>query len=86
METLGSLVDKLSIANCRIWALEDRRRDLSLSDAERLEAADAVAEINSQRNALIDEIDQLFADAVSGKIPAKKLRDPKHKVYGRKPR
>lgn len=81
METLGSLIDKLSIANCRLWALEDRRRDRRLSDAERLEAADMVASVNAQRNSLIDEIDQLFADAVSGKTLVKKLRDPKNKVY-----
>lgn len=81
METLGSLVDKLTIANVRLWHLEDRRRDKSLPDADRLKAADAVAVVNAQRSALVDEIDQLFADAVSGKIPASKLVDPKMKQY-----
>ena len=78
-ETLGSLVDKLTIANVRLWHLEDQRRDLTLSDAKRLEAADQVAVVNRQRNDLINEIDQFLADAVSGK--KKKLVDPKVKLY-----
>ena len=40
-ETLGSLVDKLTVCNVRIWHLIDKHRDKSLSDKERLEAADA---------------------------------------------
>lgn len=79
METLGSLIDKLTIANVRLWHLEDRRRDKSLPDGERLRAADAVAVVNAQRNALVDEIDQFLADAVSGRT--KKLVDPKMKQY-----
>ena len=79
METLGSLIDKLTIANVRLWHLEDTRRDKSLSDAKRLAAADAVATVNLQRNELVDEIDQLLADAVSGK--KRKLVDPKMKQY-----
>lgn len=62
METLGSLIDKLSIVNIRLWHLEDKRRDKSLSDKERLEAADTVSEANSQRNQLIDEIDKMAAE------------------------
>ena len=79
METLGSLIDKLTIANIRLWHLEDTRRDKSLPDAKRLKAADAVAVVNRQRNKLVDEIDQFFADAVSGKTTD--LVDPKMKDY-----
>lgn len=79
METLGSLVDKLTIANCRLWHLEDQRRDRSLSDAERLAACDTVSAVNAERNALTDEIDQLFHDALrEGQAP----RSPKNKLYG----
>ena len=78
METLGSLMDKLSIANLRLWHLEDDRRDRSKSDAERLAAADKVAQVNSQRNALIDEMDELLDRACrAGRAP----RDPKNKLY-----
>lgn len=78
METLGSLSDKLSVANLRLWMLEDKRRDLSLPDSERLKAADTVSAVNQQRNDLIDEIDQLHDTAVKrGEAP----RMPKHKIY-----
>ena len=60
METLGSLVDKLTIANVRLWHLEDTRRDRALKDAERLRAADMVSSVNAERNSLIDEIDRLL--------------------------
>lgn len=65
METLGSLVDKLTIVNIRLWHLEDRRRDRTLVDAERLRAADMVSDANAQRNALIDELDQLLETAIT---------------------
>jgi hypothetical protein len=77
-ETLGSLMDKLSIANIRLWHLEDTRRDTSLPDRERLSAADKVAVVNRQRNDLIDEIDCFLSDAINGRA---KLTDPKVKIY-----
>jgi len=79
VETLGSAIDKLAIANIRLWHLEDQRRDRSLPDAERLTACDMVSAVNAERNALIDEIDQLIHDAArSGRAP----RSPKNKLYG----
>jgi hypothetical protein len=77
-ETLGSLVDKLTVANLRLWHLEDRRRDRSLADADRLAAADAVAVVNGQRNDLIDEIDRFLELALAGSV---KLSQPKTKLY-----
>ena len=62
MQTIGSVIDQLTIANIRLWHLEDKRRDKSLSDKERLEACDMVAVVNKQRNDLMDEIDQMLAD------------------------
>lgn len=77
-ETLGSLVDKLTIANIRLWHLEDVRRDRSLSDADRLKAADAISEVNSQRNDLMDEIDSFLYLAAHGKV---RLKAPHVKIY-----
>jgi hypothetical protein len=76
METLGALVDKLTIANIRLWHLEDARRDATKSDAERLAAADKVSVVNSQRNALIDEI-----DAMAHKANKAFPEQPKVKLY-----
>jgi len=78
METLGSLVDKLTIANVRLWHLEEQRRDKTLPDSARLKAADMVAIVNAQRNALVDEIDAFLELAIAGKV---KLTDPKCKTY-----
>lgn len=77
-ETLGSLIDKLTVCNVRIWHLIDKHRDLSLPDSERLAAADAADRVNGQRSRLIDEIDALFEAAVKGEV--KVLRDPKEKM------
>ena len=77
-ETLGSLVDKLAIANIRIWHLEEKRRDRRLSDAERLAAADGMAVVNQQRNDLIDEVDAFLQAALSGGLD---LTQPKVKIY-----
>lgn len=77
-ETLGSLVDKLTIKNLRLWHLEDIRRDMTLPDSERLDAADKVSLVNQQRNDLIDEIDEFLANAIRGGV---KITDPKVKIY-----
>ena len=77
-ETLGSLVDKLTVCNVRIWHLIDKHRDLKLPDSERLAAADAADRVNKQRAKLIDEIDRFLEDAVAGKV--KTWSDPKEKM------
>ena len=77
-ETLGSLVDKLTVCNVRIWHLIEKHRDKNLPESDRLAAADATDRVNRQRSQLIDEIDTFFADAVAGKV--KVLRDPKEKM------
>ncbi len=77
-ETLGSLVDKLTIANLRLWHLEDARRDRALSDQDRLAASDAVSVVNKQRNDLMDEIDEYIFKAAHGQV---KLKEPKVKIY-----
>jgi hypothetical protein len=77
-ETLGSLIDKLTIANIRLWHLEDARRDRSLPDKDRLAAADAISVVNKERNDLMDEIDEFIYKAAHGKV---KLTVPKVKIY-----
>ncbi len=77
-ETLGSIIDKLTIANIRLWHLEDMRRDLSLPDKKRLEAADKISIVNSERNDLMDEINEFLYNAINGKV---KIKTPKVKIY-----
>jgi len=70
METLGSLVDKLSILNIKLYFWENVAHDLSLSDEEVGKAKRVINVLNDQRNAIIEEIDCLFKEVVEGKKSA----------------
>lgn len=60
METVGSLTDKISIVNIKIWHLEDKRNDKTLPDEGRLKAADDLTIQNRLRRKLCQEIDELM--------------------------
>lgn len=74
-DTLGDLVDKLTISNIRLWNLEDERRLYSQSkkdmgDKEMKEFLSKVSCTNKERNSLIDQINASFKvllDAFTGK-------------------
>ena len=66
METLGSLLDKYSIAKNRFWVLT------SEGNKEKLPA------VLDQLHALQTEIDSFVALAIKGEIP---LQEPKLKMY-----
>jgi hypothetical protein len=62
-DTLGDLIDKLSIANIKLWHIEDARREFlypenshkkTLEEAENF--LDQISKINKERNSLIDQI------------------------------
>ena len=70
METLGSLIDKISITNIKIWHLEDKRNNKNLPDKDRLKAADELTVLNRQRRQLCQEIDELVKKMIdTGNIP-----------------
>lgn len=58
--TVGDLIDKLTIANVRLWHIEDNRRDYCAKEekdeAKAREYLNMVANVNKERNALIDQI------------------------------
>lgn len=64
MQTIGSVIDQLSVVNIRIWFLIDKTKDKSLSDKERVKASEQLVDVNKQRNILIDEIDYMINDAI----------------------
>jgi len=49
----------------KLWELEDIRRNLGLSDAERLKAADEVSIYNKQRNNIIEKIDFIVNENIT---------------------
>ena len=73
-ETLGSLVDKLSIKNLRIWHLEEVLE--KNSDSEELKAKRDLAD--KQRQNLVQEINGFLVAALRGEVC---IRDEKIKMY-----
>jgi hypothetical protein len=83
METIGNLIDKLTIANIRIWMAEDIKRDKDASDKKIADATKLTNVINSQRNDLIQEIDEkLNHMAKTGKLQ-KLYKQGSTKMYGK---
>lgn len=72
--TLGDLIDRLTIANIRLWNLEDLRREYSRGEVEMTEAEvkdflQKVSNTNRERNDLIDQINgtlRVLVDKAAG--------------------
>ena len=75
-ETLGSLVDKLSIKNLRIWHLDEALEKSHGSENEELKAKRDLAD--KQRQRLADEINAFLISALKGEVC---IRDEKIKMY-----
>ena len=81
METLGNLIDKLSITNIRMWFLEDIKRD-SNDDHAIAEATKKTNIVNQQRTDLIQEIDEFMLGLLDGSITMKNYKQGELKKYG----
>jgi ElaB/YqjD/DUF883 family membrane-anchored ribosome-binding protein len=80
-ETLGSLVDKLSIKNLRLWHLDELLEETSASD-EKIKELQAKRDlVVKQSQDLMNEINGFFAAALAGEV---KIRDEKVKMYDNK--
>ena len=77
-ETLGSLIDKLSIKNLRYWHLDEvmQAKDVSGSQVEELKAKMEL--VDCQRKELLGEIDAFLSAALKGEV---RIRDEKVKLY-----
>jgi hypothetical protein len=83
METIGNLIDKLTVTNIRIWMAEDIKRNQNASDSEVLKATKITNVANQQRNDLIQEIDELINDLVINKKQQKLYKQGTTKIYGK---
>ena len=94
MDTLGSLIDKLSIVTTRMWHAQDelyRFRKMTKAewakefgnDPDRVRAIlKRACDLNLQRNQLMDAIDKLNVEQLEmSEEERKKLYQPKHKLY-----
>ena len=77
-ETLGSLIDKLSIKNLRYWHLDEDSQARDSSDPQRQELMDKMELVDRQRKELLEEIDVFLSSALAGEV---RIRDEKVKLY-----
>ena len=83
METIGNLIDKLTIANIRIWMAEDIKRDKNATDKQIADATRVTNVVNSLRTDLIQEIDEAVNEMVgTGKLQ-KLYKQGATKMYGK---
>lgn len=84
MDTLGNLIDKLTVVNIRIWMAEDKKRDPNASDNEIANATRLTNIANQQRNDLIQEIDEKINHMVKTGDLQKLYKQGSTKMYGKK--
>jgi len=77
-ETLGSLIDKLSIKNLRYWHLDEAAQARDASDLQKQELMDKMELVDRQRKDLLEEIDVFLSSALAGEV---RIRDEKVKLY-----
>jgi hypothetical protein len=83
METIGNLIDKLSIVNIRIWFAEDIKRSKLATDKQLADACRVTNVANTQRNDLIQEIDEMLNKMVETGELQKLYKQGTTKMYGR---
>ena len=83
MDTLGNLIDKLTVVNIRIWMAEDIKRDASASDKQIAAATKLTNIANQQRNDLIQEIDETINHMVKTGELQKLYKQGSTKMYGK---
>ena len=66
MDSIGNLIDKLNVANIRIWMAEDIKRDKKASDKQIADATRITNTANQLRNDLIQEIDERLGEKSYG--------------------
>lgn len=83
MDTLGSIVDKITIANIRIWFAEDIKRNPDATDKQIADATRITNVVNGLRTDLIQEFDEAINEIAKGKIQ-KLYKQGSTKMYGKK--
>jgi hypothetical protein len=83
METIGNLIDKLTVVNIRIWMAEDVKRNSDATDVEIVKATRITNVANQQRNDLIQEIDETINDLISNQKIQKLYKQGSTKMYGK---
>lgn len=83
-DTIGSLIDALTIVNIRIWMAEDIKRKKNATDKEIANATKLTNIANNQRNDIIQEIDEKLNHMVETGELQKLYKQGDTKMYGKK--
>lgn len=84
-ETIGSLVDKISIVNLKIYHMKEQLKRADIDDSFRKDIKLKIRILKLQLSDLQNELDDLFKDVVTGKKELKVYRqfkmynDPRYK-------
>lgn len=81
MDTFGNLVDKLTVVNLKIWHLEELKRDKSKTDKDVADATRKTNTLNTQRNDLIQELDEMLILSAQGQVTFKNYKQGETKKY-----
>lgn len=82
MDTIGNLLDKLSITNIRVWMAEDIKRNPLATDKAIADATKITNAANQMRTDLIQEIDEKMNEIAAGK-KQKLYKQGDTKMYGK---
>jgi hypothetical protein len=85
-ETVGSLADKLSIVELKIYHMQEQASRADADPAFRARCLDRASVLRTQRDDLAEELTVLLADIASGRVVPKVYRqfkmynDPQYKA------
>jgi hypothetical protein len=77
METVGSLIDKLSINELKIYHMTEQRDRKDVDEEFRSDCDNRLSILCLQRNDLTEELQQLLDDVISGRRQLKLYRQMK---------
>ena len=83
MNTIGNLMDQLTIVNIRIWMAEDVKRNKEATDKQIADATRLTNIANQQRNDLIQEIDEKINHMIKTGELQKLYKQGSTKMYGK---
>jgi len=73
-ETIGSLVDKITIIELKRYHMHEQTEREDASDEHRQTCGQKLAVLNVQRDDLVEELNQLFRDVLAGTAQLKVYR------------
>ena len=77
METVGSLIDKISINELKIYHMKEQIKRTDITEQQRTDFEHRLSILNIQRIDLSEELEQLITDVLEGKRKLKIYRQLK---------